>query len=171
LSGSCSGSLSAPSFCVFSKKCVRRPLPRGVHRGCVSHLGAVWCSASPFRSTQCLLRAHGCMLCTLDIPYVCFAPRDIKGAKCTLSPCHRRAEPHAVMMLVGRLVNRNKWLWWSWMCGGCGVGVIFSSGWVCRPLCSFSFIMPTSARVNAHRDSSAPPACRAHPAICGRHKH
>jgi phage terminase large subunit GpA-like protein len=48
-------------------------------------------------------------------------------------------------MLVGRLVNRNKWLWWSWMCGGCGVGVIFSSGWVCRPLCLFS--MPTSACV------------------------
>jgi len=40
-----------------------------------------------------------------------------------------------VMMLVGRLVNRNKWLWCSWVCGGCGVGVIFSSGWVCRPLC------------------------------------
>ena len=52
-----------------------------------------------------------------------------------MSPCHRRAEPHAVMMLVGRLVNRNKWLWCSWVCGGCGVGVIFSSGWVCRPLC------------------------------------
>jgi len=77
LSGSCSDSLSSSSFCVSSKKRVRRPLPRGVHRGWVSHLGAVWCSASPFRSTQCLLRAHGCMLCTLDIPYVCFAPRDV----------------------------------------------------------------------------------------------
>jgi uncharacterized membrane protein YdcZ (DUF606 family) len=50
-------------------------------------------------------------------------------------------------MLVGQLVNRNEWLWWSWMCGGCGVGVIFSSGWVCRPLCLFSLITPTSACV------------------------
>ena len=74
----------------------------------------------------CHARARGCILCTLDIPYVCFAPRDVALAKCTLSPCHRRAEPHAVMMPVGRLFNRNEWLSWSWMCGGCGVGVLFS---------------------------------------------
>jgi hypothetical protein len=43
--------------------------------------------------------------------------------------------------------------------------------WVCRPLCFFSFTMPTSARVNAHHDSSPPPTCRTHPAICGRHQH
>ena len=71
------GLVTRSFFLCVLQKCVCRPLPRGVHRGCVSHLGAVWCSASPSRSTQCLLRAHGCMLCTLDIPYVCFAPRDV----------------------------------------------------------------------------------------------
>jgi hypothetical protein len=58
---------------------------------------------------------------------------------------------------VGQLVNRNEWLWWSWMCGWCGVGVLVSS--VAGFVAPCSFVMPTSARVNAHHDSSAPPTC------------
>jgi hypothetical protein len=57
LSGSHLGSLSA-SAC--HPKRVRHPLLRGVHRlhVCVSQLGAVWCSASPSRSTQCLFHSR-----------------------------------------------------------------------------------------------------------------
>ena len=51
------------------------------------------------------------------------------------------------------------------------VGDLFSGVAGVVALCFFSFSIPTSARVNAHHDSSPPPTCRTHPAICGRHQH
>jgi len=78
-----------------------------------------------------------------------------------LSPCHRRAKPHAVMMPVGRLVNRSEWLWWSWMCGGCGVGVLFSSvarfvaPCACSPLSCRPLFVSTPIMIHPHHQHVA----------------
>ena len=54
-------------------------------------------------------------------------------------------EPYAVMMLVGRLVNRNKWLGWSWMCGGV-VGVVSTSSSVVAGFVTPCACFPSSCR-------------------------
>ena len=106
LIGSCLGSLSAS---VCHPKRVRRPLLRGVHRVCVSHLGAVWYSASPSRSAQCLLPLCGlyfgqtlCLRCTerCGVSNRCFASLSSSSS----APCCDDA---------GRSVVQWR-RWWRW---------------------------------------------------------